>query len=105
MAILKLNKAVMIDGKSILEIDYDLDGLTGADIQLAVKELQLGGVMIAFNETDSNYHAALFAKAADITYADMGRFGAKDYNKAANLVRDFFLLDTVESLQSETSAE
>lgn len=97
MEILKLKTPVLIDGVEKTEIEFDLDALTGTDVQLATKELQEAGVMISTVEFDTNYHAAIFAKAAGISYADMARFSLKDYTKATTKVRNFFLADLEEA--------
>lgn len=96
MEILKLSKPVMIDGEEKTEISYDLEGLTGEDCQQATKELQKLSIVISTVELDTNYHAALFARAAGIAYTDMQRFSLKDYTKATTKVRDFFLADLAE---------
>ena len=83
MEVLKLKKPIKIDGEERTEIEYDLESLTGADIQQATREL-------------SNYHAAIFAKASGLMFEDLNRFSAKDYTKATTLVRDFFLTDMAE---------
>ena len=96
MEILKLKKPVMIDGEEKTEIEYDFEALTGNDIQSATKELSKAGIMVTTIELDSNYHAAIFAKAADLMFEDMSRLSARDYAKATSLVRDFFLADMAE---------
>lgn len=83
----------MIDGEERTEIEYDLEALTGEDIQKATKELSNAGIMVTTIELDSNYHAALFAKASGLMFADLNRFSAKDYTKAVTVVRNFFLAD------------
>lgn len=93
---LKLKKPVKIDGEEKSVIEYDLDGLTGADIQQATTELQGLGIMVSTLEFDANYHAALFAKASGLAYADVQRFSAKDYTKVSTLVRNFLLADLAE---------
>lgn len=96
MAILKLKKPIMIDGEEKTEIEYDIESLTGEDVQQATKDLNKAGIMVTTIELDSNYHAALFAKAAGLMFEDMSRLSAKDYAKATTLVRDFFLTDMAE---------
>lgn len=91
MATLELKKEVEINGEKVTKIEYDLEDLTGADIQNAVRELGKKGIVVTVNETDQNYHAMLFAIASDLAYEDLQRLGAKDYAKACNAVRDFFL--------------
>ena len=89
METLKLKKPVMIDGAEKTEINYDFDNLTGEDIQRATKELQQAGIMVVGLDLDSNYHAALFAQSAGLSFADMARFSVKDYTKAVTLARNF----------------
>ena len=91
MATLKLKKAVTINDKEVKEIEYDLEELTGKDLQHATKELSKRGIVCSFNEFDQNYHAMVFSIAADLAFEDMDRFCGKDYMSACNAVRDFFL--------------
>lgn len=91
MAKLELKKAVLINGAETKEIPYDLDALTGKDIQNAVKELTKRGFMVTMNEFDQTYHAMIFAVASDLAFEDLQTLSAKDYAKACNAVRDFFL--------------
>ena len=93
MAILKLKKPLMVDGEEKTEIEYDLEALTGNDVQQASIELTKRGIMATTIELDSNYHAALFAKASGLMFEDMNRLSAKDYANATNEVRNFFLAD------------
>lgn len=104
MEVLKLRKPVMIDGESKTEITYDLDGLTGADIELASNQLKKKGVTVGAIELDINYHMALFAQAAGIDYEDVKRLSAKDCKDAVVAVRTFFVSDS-EELSDETSSE
>ena len=96
MATLKLKKPIKIDGEERTEIEYDFEALTGNDIQQATAELSKKGIMVTTIELDTNYHAAIFAKASGLMVEDLTRFSAKDYAKATTLVRDFFLIDSEE---------
>ena len=91
MAKLELKKPFMLDGEEVTEINYDLDALTGNDIEKAITDLGKKGVIVAMVETDQRYHAMLFAIASGMSYEDVCRLPVKDFNKAANAVRDFFL--------------
>lgn len=91
MAELKLKKPFELDGEMVEKIEYNLDDLTGNDIERAVAELGKKGIVVAMVETDQRYHAMLFAIAADISYEDVCRLPLKDYMKATTAVRDFFL--------------
>lgn len=91
MAELKLRKPFELDGETVEKIDYDLDALTGGDLEKAVTDLGKKGIVIAMVETDQRYHAMLFSIAAGIAYEDVCRLPARDFQNAANAVRDFFL--------------
>jgi hypothetical protein len=88
---LVLKKPVEINGEMVNEIKYDLESLTGNDVSDAIKMLAKHNTVVVMTETDQNYHAAIFAIASDLDYADIKRLSIKDYNKACNIVRDFFL--------------
>lgn len=91
MAELKLKKPFEHDGKTIEVIEYDLDELTGNDIERAITELGKKGIVISFLETDQRYHAMLFSIASGVAYEDLARLPIKDYTAATTAVRDFFL--------------
>ena len=91
MAELKLRKPFELNGEEVEKIPYDLDELTGNDIERAVAELQKKGIVVTVVETDQRYHAMLFAMAAGISYEDVTRLPLKDFSKATTAVRDFFL--------------
>jgi hypothetical protein len=90
---LKLRKPIEIDGKTVNEIEYDFESVTGSDIEKVCKSLVPEGYVVLAQETDPVLHAHIFAEAAGIDYKDMLRFSGKDYTKATNLVRDFFYLE------------
>lgn len=89
--VLVLKKPVEINGEMTKEIPYDLESLTGNDISDAIKMLAKHNIVVVMTETDQNYHSAIFAIASGLDFADIKNLSAKDYNKACNLVRDFFL--------------
>lgn len=89
--VLTLKKPIELDGEKVDKIAYDLDSLTGNDIERAITELGKKGIIVAMSETDQRYHAMIFAIAAGIAYEDVTRLSAKDFSKAVNAVRDFFL--------------
>ena len=99
MDILKLKKPVMIDGEEKTEIPYDFDELTGKDIQAAVAELKQYELIPGVVELDTNYHAAIFAQAAGISFGDVSNFKANDYNKAVILARNFLIEQSAEDEQ------
>lgn len=91
MAELKLKKPFDLDGEKVETISYDLDSLTGAEIERAISDLGKKGIIIAMVETDQRYHAMLFAIASGMAYEDVTRLPAKDFMNATSAVRDFFL--------------
>lgn len=103
MEVLKLKKPVMIDGESKTEIPYDLDALTGADIELVYNQLKKKGIAVGAIEIDTSYHMALFAQAAGIDYEDVKRMSARDCKNAVVAVRSFFVSDLEESSEEISS--
>lgn len=91
MATLELTKATEINGETVTSIDYDLESLTGKDSAQAIADLSKKGIIVAMTEFDQNYHVAMFAIAAGLSIEDVQRLCVKDYQKACNAVRDFFM--------------
>lgn len=91
MAKLTLRKPFALDGNEVTEIEYDLEALTGNDIEHAISSLGKKGIVVTLVETDQRYHAMLFSIAAGMSYEDVNRLPAKDFSKATTAVRDFFL--------------
>ena len=96
MSVLKLRKPIKIDGNEVTELTYDLEGLTGADLDDAVMALKRAKVPLATVELDPSYHAAVFAQAAGVDMADLRRLSARDYKEATVAVRNFFLSASAE---------
>lgn len=105
MAVLKLKRPVMIDGEEKTEIPYDLEKLTGSDLETALQDMKRNGIQVGAIEIDPSYHMAIFAQAAGVAYEDVKRMSAKDCKNAIALVRAFFIGDSEDSSGSETSAE
>ena len=93
MAILELKTAVEINGEEVNKIEYVLESLTGKDTAQAIKDLAKHKIVVTMTELDQNYHAAVFAIAAGVSFEDIQQLSVKDYVKACNAVRDFFLED------------
>ena len=91
MAKLELKNGLTLDGEKVNEIEYDLDSLTGRDIETAIAQLGKKGIIVTMAETDQRYQAMLFSIAAGIDYEDVNRLSARDFFKATTAVRDFFL--------------
>ncbi len=93
MEVLKLIKPVLISGEEVKEIEYDLDEVTGENLENAFKEVTKSGYIVnASYELDPVVGAHIFAECAGIDYTDVKRFGMADYNRAASVVRDFFII-------------
>lgn len=105
METLKLKKPVKIDGAEVTEIKYDLEHLTGNDLEVALQDMKKNGIQVGAIELDPSYHMALFAQAAGIAYEDVKRMGAKDCKNAIAVVRSFFISDLEDFSEEETSAE
>lgn len=105
MEVLKLKRPVMIDGEEKTEIPYDLEKLTGSDLETALQDMKRNGIQVGAIEIDPSYHMAIFAQASGVAYEDVKRMSAKDCKNAIALVRAFFIGDSEDSSASETSAE
>lgn len=105
METLKLKKPVKIDGAEVTEIKYDLEHLTGNDLEVALQDMKKNGIQVGAIEIDPSYHMALFAHAAGIAYEDVKRMGAKDCKNAIAVVRSFFISDLEDSSEEEMSDE
>lgn len=93
MAELKLKKPFNLDGEAVEKIAYDVESLTGNDIEKAINDLGKKGIVVAMVETDQRYHAMLFAIAAGMSYEDVCRLPIRDFQAATTAVRDFFLAE------------
>lgn len=102
-SILKLKKPVKINGEVVEEISYDLEELTGAELEAASQDTKRAGVVVGAIELDMSYHMAVFAQAAGIAYEDVKRMSAKDVKNAVAAVRNFFTIDSEDSLDLPTS--
>ncbi len=91
MSILKLRKPFKVNGEEVTEIQYDLEELSGDDLESALNALKMEKKVVTAVEVDPSYHAAVFAYAAGLTLQDMRRMGARDYQAAIIEVRRFFL--------------
>lgn len=99
MSKIQLSKEIEINGEKVNEIEYDLESLTGKNVQDSLKELQKTGYVPTVQELDGVFHSYLFAAASGLDPSDISRLSMKDYIKATGVVRDFFVKDTVDSQQ------
>lgn len=92
METLNLKKPLLINGEEIKKIEYDLDEVTGENLENAFKEVTKSGYILNGSyELDPVVGAHIFAECAGIDYTDVKRFSLSDYNRAASLVRNFFI--------------
>lgn len=101
----ELKKPIKIDGKEFKVINYDLEALTGEDIDQVTILLALDNRHIQFPEIDQTYHAAIFARAAGIDLSDVKRMAGPDYMRVGRIVKNFFFMDAEELSQQISSAK
>lgn len=99
--VLKLSKPIMVNGKEVNEIPFDLDNMTAQDKMNASKRYVKDGNIVTVQELDPSYHIYLFTEAVikanpELDATDVMRINAKDAAKAEKLVRDFFYLGSEE---------
>lgn len=87
--IIKLHKPVEHDGKSITEINFDLDSLTGVDLEQVEKEFVAAGHSGLLPDTSKVYQAMVAARACGLPYETIRLLGAKDYSRATLHVLTF----------------
>ena len=66
MEVLKLKRPALIDGEEKTEIPYDLEKLTGSDLETALQDMKRNGIQVGAIEIDPSYHMAIFAQAAGV---------------------------------------
>lgn len=81
--------ATTIDGEKVESINYDFTALNGSNIRNARAELGKRGYVISAKVIDECFHAAMFAEAAGISYADVERFGMRDYSAVSDIAQAF----------------
>lgn len=103
--VLKLSKAIKINGNEVKELPYDFENMTAKDKINASRKMKEVGLPVTIEETDPDYHFYLFAEAvvkadSNITTEDVMRISAKDAQRAAAMARDFFYLGLEDSEES-----
>lgn len=93
---LKLSTPLKVDGQERTALEYDLDVLTGRDLQEISRKLKLDGVSVSLAALDFDFELAVFCRAVtklddSITQADLLRMGARDTMQATGLARTFLL--------------
>jgi hypothetical protein len=91
-AVVKLKHPVTVGDKTISEVALDLESLTGADIEMAVREAgaATGQLVVAF-EIDTEFHAQIAAKLSGVGREVFRKMHAQDYQKVMAPIRAFFL--------------
>ena len=88
----KLSKPITFDGKTIEEINLDLDSLTGADIELCVREaVAAKGESIIAYEIDIDFHVQVAVKLTGIGRDTLRLLPARDYRRVMSSIRNFLL--------------
>lgn len=88
-----LSKPHMFEGKEYAEIDMDLDGLTGNDIEDAQNILTIEkNATSALPEFSKAYCAHIASRAAKLPVEMIRSLPVFDYNKVTGAVQDFLLL-------------
>ncbi|WP_243156125.1 hypothetical protein [Clostridium sp. C2-6-12] len=91
--VIKLGKAINIEGVEITEVQYDFDKLSGNAIEKVFKEAMQDKYFVTSSyELDPIIAARMFAEAANIKYEHVKEFELYDYVKAAACARNFFML-------------
>jgi len=90
VAVVKLSKALIVGDKQIDTITMDLDALTGADIDFAVREATAAkGEVVRVLILDHEFHIQLAAKASGVDAALLKKLPARDYVEVATTVQGF----------------
>ncbi|MCI1965886.1 MAG: hypothetical protein LKJ17_07120 [Oscillospiraceae bacterium] len=93
---LVLKHPIKVGGEAVRMLEFDLDGLTAADLHYASKYLKNLGIPVSVPALDYEYQLTLFVRAVkkkmdNVEYSDLMRLSASDASKATGLVRDFLL--------------
>ncbi|MVB11079.1 hypothetical protein CAFE_17810 [Caprobacter fermentans] len=93
---LVLKHPIKIGGEVVRALEFDLDGLTAADLHYASKYLKNLGIPVSVPALDYEYQLTLFVRAVkkkmgNVEYSDLMRLSASDASRATGLVRDFLL--------------
>lgn len=85
-----LSKPLAVGDKTLDAIDMDLDALTGADVEMCVREASAAkGETVRVLVTDLELHIQLAAKTSGVSVADLKKLGARDFVEVATTVQGF----------------
>lgn len=88
--IVKFAKPLVVGDKTLEQLDMNLDGLTGGDIEFCVREASAHkGETVRVLVTDMDLHVEIAAKASGVPSADLRRLGARDFVEVVTTVQGF----------------
>lgn len=86
------DKPFNFEGKEYKEVDIPLDGLTGQDISAAKREWAGSGNFSPVPAADSDFCAAVAARATKLPVDFFYALPAKEYTKLTQAVSNFLLV-------------
>ena len=88
-----LKKPLQYDGRTITELSFDFEKLTGKDSLAVEEELQAKGIMVMVPTFNSGYLIRIAARACteQIGSDALEMLGISDFNRLRNKVRNFLL--------------
>lgn len=95
--VLKLTRPIVLHGKGeVIELEYDFDALTAADLHRISKDLKNKGISITVPALDYEFQLSTFAKAVarvrnDVFLSDILTMSGGDAMRAVSKARDFLL--------------
>lgn len=90
--VLQLDGTEMVGGKEVSEIKYDFTKLKGKDVAAIKMEMASDKKAAVMVETDTDFHAYLFAAAAGIAVEDVYNMSIGNYFECIGTARNFILL-------------
>jgi len=90
----------MYGGDELNEIEYDLESVTPGQYKAIIKRLQKKGNTCSVPELETNVQQEYFALASGIPAQELNRLSIKDFMTMGQLVRNFFLNDSVEETET-----
>ena len=96
-----LKKAISATGKSIKELDLDLDSLTGNDLIEAEKQVMVTDNIPVVMDFNRSFLISVAARASKIPADALKSLSAKDFSNITNTVQRF--LTGTDSGEAETA--
>ena len=88
---IQLSKPYVDGDRTLTEIDLDLDGLKGRDLNAATRDLLVSKEVVLSPNTDPRYHTRIAAKAAHLPLELIEDLPAKDFTRITMEVQGFLL--------------